>query len=315
MRAIVPIHKHGSAFPEIAVTLCLLGLATLSSAVAQIQVTPEQVTFEHLDQSQTLQIRRDGAPVPAEDIVRFELLVDRSDYSHMFRFEKANGQVILTPSKTCEVGSYLLRIATRRGDGWVRVYTPLRDHPSTLELLAQRLGITVDELKQRAGIAQVISRQRISLDLPPVYYVGNVISVDMRAAPGNTWTWEINGTVVTENQPLRYVVSEPGPLLLVYTEKQGDLVVAKVSELTEAAVEPELSTTVKAGVDLILNAPEGFGAYRWTQDGRDVSADRTYTFRMDAPGTYKVEVLASRPLTGDPDAFRRIRYAVRVEPR
>jgi len=293
----------------------LVWLVAAAPVAAQIQVSPEQVTFERLDQSQTLQVRRDGAPVPAEEIVRFQLLVDRSDYSHMFRFEKANGQVILTPSKTCEVGSYLLRIATRRGDGWVRVYTPLRDHPSALENLAQRLGITVEELKQRAGIAQVIARQRISLDLPPVYYVGTVISVDMQAAPGNTWTWQVNGTTVTENRPLRYVVTEPGPLLLVYTEKQGDLVIAQVSEITEAAAEPEIITTVKAGTDLILHAPEGFSVYRWTQDGREVSADQTYTFRMDAPGTSKLEVLASRPLSGDPETFRRIRYAVQVEPK
>lgn len=293
----------------------LFWLMAVATVAAQIQVTPEQVTFERLDQSQTLQVSRDGSPVPAVEIVQLQLLVDRSDYSHMFRFEKANGQVILTPSQTCEVGSYLLRIATRRGDGWVRVYTPLRDHPSTLESLAQRLGIPVEELKQRAGMAQVITRQRVSLDLPPVYYVGSVISVDMQPAPGNTWTWLVNGTTVAENRPLRYVITDPGPLLLMYTEKQGDLVIAQVSELTEAAAEPEIHTTVRAGTDLILHAPEGFSVCRWTQDGRVVSADQTYTFRMDAPGTSRVEVVASRPLSGDPESFRRIRYAIQVKPR
>ncbi len=284
-------------------------------AWAQIQVTPEQLVFERLDQSLTLQVRRDGAPVPAEEMVSFQLLVDRSDYSHMFRFEKSAGQVTLTPSRTCEVGSYLLRIATRRGDGWARVYTPLRDHPSTLEQLASKLGGSLEELKQRAGISQTVARQRVSLDLPPVYYVGSVISVDLPAAPGNTWSWEVNGTVVAQNQPLNYVVREPGPVLLVYTEKQGDLVVAQVSELTEGALEPEIPSTVKAGADLVLHAPEGYGGYRWSVDGRDVSADRAYTFRMDAPGNYAVEVIASRPLSGNAEAFRRVRYRVEVQPR
>lgn len=293
--------------------ICLL-LALTFPAWSQIQVSPEQLVFERLDQSQTIQVRRDGAPVPAEEMVSFQLLVDRSDYAHMFKFEKTAGQVTLTPSKTCEVGSYLLRIATRRGDGWVRVYTPLRELTTSLEAMAQRIGVSVDVLKQRVGILQVMSRQRVSLDLPPVYYVGSVLAVDLQAAEGNTWTWEVNGTAVAENRPLRYVIREPGPLLITYTEKQGDLVVAQASELTEAAPEPEIATSVKVRTDLALNAPEGYGAYRWTQDGREVSADRTYTFRMDAAGTYSVEVTASKPLSGDPDAFRRIRYRIEVEP-
>lgn len=298
-------------------TLLLAAIAASGAAAATLAAEPASVTFDRAGMSATLKILADGQPLPAGEITGFRLMVGNSDYRHMFRMSKADGTVTLTPSPTVEVGSYDLAITTARGDVWAKVYTPLSDHQTSLQKLALRLDVPLEDLKRQIGMTRDLPQSRIELTLPPVFYTGQVFHLEMPGGGEVRRVWKLNGEVVREGGDavsVTHVFKEPGPFLLEYAEYQNGRRVAEVGELIEVVEEPPLPVTVAARTTLTLNSPEGYAKYSWTLDGQMVSADPTFVRAFDEPGTHTVVLLAESPAAGQPGEFRKIVHKVTVTP-
>ncbi|MBW7863831.1 MAG: hypothetical protein GX580_11200 [Candidatus Hydrogenedens sp.] len=291
-------------------------LAALSAAAAPT-VEPASVVFDKTGMSATLRVLDDGVPLPAGEITGFRLMVGGSDYRHMFRMSKADGAVTLTPSATVEVGSYDLAITTARGDAWAKVYTPLGDQQTSLQNLAQRLNIPLEDLKRQIGMTRDLPQSRIELSLPPVYYVGLTFHLEMPGGGAARRVWKLNGEVVREGADatsITHVFKEPGPCLLEYAEYLDGRRVAEVGELIEVVGEPPLPVNVAARTTLTLNSPEGYAKYSWTLDGQMVSADPAFVRAFEEPGEHTVVLLAESPVSGQSGEFRRIVHKITVTP-
>ena len=298
--------------------LAALLLALPSARAAMVTATPDTVTFDNAAVSAAVALAADGVPIPAAEIRGFRLLVGGSDYSHMLRFSKADGAVTISPSPTVEVGSYDLVISTGRGEARVRVYTPLGEHPSSLEVLAQKLGMTVEELKNRSGKSGSMARQQLQLDLPPLYHTGQTLALDMGASPEVLAVWEVNREKVSEGAGagrLEYLFREPGAYLFTYTESRDGVVVASVSGLVEVVDEPVIKTETAAKTQYGLNAPEGYRKNTWTLDGQAVSATPKFEQTFEAPGEHIIILLQEEPASGNPGGFRKIRWQLTVTPK
>ncbi len=292
--------------------------AALCAGAATLTTDPERVVFDNTAGSATVKVLADGAPVPASEMRGFHLMIGGSDYSHMFQFSKADGAVTLTPSPTVEVGSYDLRIATAKGDAWLKVYTPLGENKTSLQMLAGKLNMSLDELKRQTGLSQKFGRGGVQMSLPPVFPVGRTLTLDMGTAADMKARWEVDRQVISEGLgagKLVYLFKEAGPHLFTYTELSGDAVAAQVSDVVEGAENPASDVSVKAGTTLTLEAPPGYGKHTWTVDGDPADGDQKLAIKRDAPCELLVKVLSEKPEAGRPDEFDRSTYRVRVTPK
>ncbi len=292
--------------------------ATLCAGAATLTTEPERVVFDNTTGSATVKVLADGAPVPASEIRSFHLMVGGSDYSHMFRFSKEDGTVTLTPSPTVEVGSYDLRIATAKGDAWLKVYTPLGEKKNSLQALAQRLNMPLDELKRQAGQTQEMGRGGVQMSLPPVFPVGRTLTLDMGAPATMKARWEVDRKVISEGLgavALAYLFKEAGPHLFTYTELSGDTVAAQASAVVAGADTPATEASVAVGVPLTLEAPAGYGKHTWTVNDDPADGDATLEIKRDAPCEVLVKVLSEKPASGRPEEFDRTSYRVKVTPK
>ncbi len=292
--------------------------AALCAGAATLTTEPEKVVFDNTTGSATVKVLADGVPVPAAEIHGFHLMVGKSDYSHMFRFSKADGTVTLTPSPTVEVGSYDLRIDTAKGDAWLKVYTPLGEKKTSLQALAQKLNMPLDELKRQTGLSREMGRGGVEMDLPPVFPVGRTLTLDMGTAAGVKARWEVDRKVVSEGPgagALVYLFKEAGPHLFTYTEFRGDAVAAQTSAIVEGAETPANDVSVEAGLTLTLEALPGYGRHTWTVNGDPAEGDEKLEIKRDTPCEVLVKVLSEKPAAGRPGEFDRTTYRVKVTPK
>jgi hypothetical protein len=299
-------------------TIMAMLVAASCADAATLTAEPERVVFDNMGGSATVRVLADGVAVPAAEIQGFHLMVGGSDYSHMFRFSKADGTVTLTPGPAVEVGSYDLRITTAKGDAWLKVYTPLGEKQTSLQKLAQKLNMPVDELKRQTGLSKETARRGVEMSLPPVFPVGRMLTVDMGAAADVKARWEVDRKVISDGPgagALAYLFSESGPHLFTYTEFRGDAVVAQVSAVVEGAENPANDISVAAGAALTLEAPAGYGQHTWTVNGEPADGDATLEVRRDSPCEVLVKVLSEKPKTGHPGEFDRTTYRVKVTPK
>ncbi len=294
--------------------MALLG-AALCAGAATLTTEPEKVVFDNTAGSATVKVLTDGVPLPASEIRGFHLMVGGSDYSHMFRFSKADGTVTLTPSPTVEVGSYDLRINTTKGDVWLKVYTPLGEKQTSLQALAQKLNMSVDELKRQAGMSKEMGQRGVEISLPPVFPVGRTLTMDMGNTADVKARWEVDRKVVAEEGVLAYLFKEAGPHLFTYTEFRGDAVAAQASGVVEGAEMPANDVSVDAGTTLTLEAPQGYGQFAWTVDGNPAGTGPKLEIKRDAPCEVTVKVLSEKPATGRPEEFDKTTYRVKVTPK
>ncbi len=290
---------------------CCAGAATMTT-------DPEKVVFDSTKGSAIVKVLADGAGVPVAQIRGFHLMVGNSDYSHMFRFSKSDGTITVTPSPTVEVGSYDLRIDTAHGDAWLKVYAPLGENQTSLQALAQKLNMSVDELKRQAGMSKEIGRSGVQFTLPPVYTVGRTLTMDMGTAADVKARWQVDGETVAEGPGagnLAYLFKEAGPHLFTYTEFSGDTVSAQVSAVVEGAEKPASDVSVEAGTTLTLEALPGYGQHTWTMDGQPAGTAAKLILKRAAPGDVLVTVLSEKPAAGRPGEFDKTVYRVRVTPK
>lgn len=120
------------------IVLCLSAALVGGAVTAE----PANATFMSRQQSATIQLTNNGAPIPAEDIRGWRFLASGRDYNHMLSVEKMDGALRIAPSKTIEAGSCDLNIETAQGSVIVQIFAPLSGLPAIVEKTAALTGLS-----------------------------------------------------------------------------------------------------------------------------------------------------------------------------
>ncbi|MCP4645178.1 MAG: hypothetical protein GY851_32350 [bacterium] len=310
--------KHGRLTAHAWIGCAILAFICLlaQSSLAAVTATPNTVVFRSPEQTVTITLTQDGAPVPAADMGPCKLFVSGHDYDEMFVFEKRDGAVTLVPTKYLEVGRYDLVIRTKAGEVHVAVYTPLSDQKSIVEKRAEDLGVSVEEAKLQLGLAVQGVRTITEIELPPVYYEGQTLELAMPETQDSVHVWRINGEVVRKGADaaaFSYTFREPGEYTLAYTEMRGDAVVTAAAAHTTVVALPPIPVEVGEDVDIAFRGIAGYGEYTWKVDGRPLTGGVALKHAFIEPGAHTVECLSAAPNQGPEDGFVRQRYAVTVK--
>lgn len=295
----------------------LLGMGCLAvafGAVAGVTAAPARVIFYDTDQHAEIRLFAEGMPLAPSSMRGWRLLVGDSSYSHMLRVTPKEEVLIVQPSESAEVGSYLLVIDTARGMASVEVYTPLSDQASIVEVLARRMNMGMDEARTRLGLTtRGIGIEEITLSLPPVHYQGQILRMDMETAPGRQSVWKVNGEQFpagAEANRLEHTFTEPGPRLIAYEEYEGGRLRASGAGLTEVVAEPPLAHEAQVGARVTFHAPAGYENYTWWVDGKEAAVGALCEQVFKFPARHLVKVRASQPAARDGFAFREVVYEV-----
>ncbi len=293
--------------------LLLFSACFTLTAAAEVTATPSVLVFHNTGQSETVTLLSEGEPLSAQTVASWRLLVDDRNYSHMLRVTATDAGLRVSPSDTAEIGSYVLALTTARGTATVQVFTPLTDHQSSIEALAQRMGVAIEDVRKQMGLTQRLGREQITMNLLPVYYVGQHIQVEMSGAENREPVWKVNGETVQRGADawrFSYVAEEPGPLLIVYQEYENDVVIALDSVLVEAVNQPAIPHEVAVGARAHFNAPPGFAEHVWRVDDVETASGVAFHHTFSQPGRYSVRVMSTEPTKAGPYAFRETRYEV-----
>jgi len=292
-----------------------LSLATVANAEA-ITAEPDSLTFTSTTQTQGVKLYREGHPVAADDILGLRLLASGNDYRYMFRYEKRDGVLSLTPSDQIEVGSYDLMINTRSGTAYVKVYTPLSELPDIVQQTAQSQGISEQEARERLGLTSRRSSSAIRIELPPVYYEGQILELYVPSTPDTEYIWYINGQIIAQGNDqntLNYTFPAPGEYVLAYREVRDGSVVTEAVARTRVVAIPAVQYETAPGLSVVFRGPERFSQYEWLVGGQHAGSDECLNYTFKEAGTQTVECIATGPLDGPANtAFLHIYYRVLV---
>ena len=312
--------KKGSWF-HTSGAVCALMVLCLSATLSYGAVTadPAKATFTSPQQSATIKLTKDGAPIPAKDIRGWQFLASGHDYKHMLSVEKMDGALKIAPSKTLEVGSYDLNIETAQGSVIVQVFAPLSDLPDIVEKTAALTGLSEKEIEKKMGLVTATGREEIQIDLPPVYYEGQTLELTMPVKPGRAYAWFMNADLVAEGpeqNALTYTFKEPGEYVLTYIETEKadgkTATVARARAHTRVVPVPGVPTEVAVNTETEFAPPPGYQKHVWRIDGQEVSTEPALKHTFRDPGVHTVECLASSPNEGPAQGFLRIRYNTTV---
>lgn len=293
----------------------ILAAIALPTAARALEAAPGQITFNSIQESERVALSHNGAPVPASDVQSVKLYVGNHDYDHMIEVSREDGAITVRPTGMLELGTYDLAIRTAHGETRVTVYALLQIVDASLEARAARLGVTVEEVKTRLGISQAVGQDRVSLNIPDLFYVGQALKSTVPLAAGREAVWTINGTAHTaEGGAFRYVFDQPGTYDIGYLESANGKTVAVGLDTTLVVPEPAVKTSVAAGTRLTLHAPPGYQDVAWTLDGQPAGAGAEWSGEFAAPGDHAVSVRASNSAPGTRQAFRLVTYKITVTP-
>lgn len=292
-----------------------LAVMTLAMAPATLAVeaVPNAIEIKTADQPVTIGVTHNGVPVSAASISSVKLYVDNHDYDHMITVEKANGAITIRPTEALELGHYDLAINTAQGEVRVPVTALQGIADEGLEARAKRQGVTVEEIRVQLGISQSVGQERIELNLPQVYYVGQSLKMDMNVGAGRTGAWLVNGEAYgTPGGSLSYPFEQVGVYDFAYVEKEGERTVGVAMDTVNVVAEPAIPVTVKAGVKQTLNGPAGYGKYRWKLDDVEAGTGPTWAGVFESAGTRQVTVRAEAPLEDSAQTIRELTYVITV---
>jgi hypothetical protein len=303
-----------------AVCVCLGSALWAAQGHAAVVADPATATFTSPEQSATIALTRDGAPVPAKDIRGWRFMASEHDYKHMLSLEKTDGAVKIAPSKTMEAGSYDLNIDTAGGMVVVQVFAPLSDVPDAVQKRAAITGESETRIKERLGLSVSISREETQMELPRVYYEGQTLELTMPSNPANTSAWFVNGNLVAEGpgqNAVAHTFTEPGEYVLTYLETRTDgansAVVARATAHTRVVPVPVVQMEAAVNTETEFAPPPGYRKHAWRVDGKDVSTGQTLKATFRESGAHSVECMATAPEKGHEQGFLRLRYNITVK--
>ena len=292
--------------------LAAMALVVAPAALA-VEAVPNTIEIKTADQPVTIGVTHNGTPVPAASISSVKLFVEKHDYDHMITVEKADGAVTIRPTEALELGHYDLAINTAQGEVRIPVTALQGIADEGLEARAKRQGVTVDEIRAQLGISQSVGQERIELNLPNVYYVGQMLKMDMELRAGRTGAWWVNGEAAgAPGGSVNYAFDQVGVYDFAYIEKEGDRTVGVAMDTVNVVAEPSIPVSVNTGVKQTLNGPEGYGKYTWKLDGVESGTGPTWTATFESPGTRRVNVRAELPSADSAQSIRELTYVITV---
>lgn len=299
----------------LSISLLLVLGATLS--YGEITATPSTLTFHNTNQEETVTLTADGTEIPATAVHRWQFLVDQRNYSHMLQVKHSATGLCIQPSNTAEAGSYQLVLDTASGNVAISVFMPLSELKTSIESLSKRMNIPIEEIQQQMGFTRRLGREKITMNLLPVYYLGQRILITMPGIENRISKWNINGETIQEGpeaQNLEYSATATGPLLVTYEEWEDNALVASATTLTEVVREPAILQEVGENVTVAFQAPPGFASYTWMLDEVQTGTNADFSHQFKTPGEYQVTVKCAEPTTSSPYTFREVQYKVCVLP-
>lgn len=196
-------------------------LIAATAASAGVLATPAQVKISAPKQKVEIALTSDGKPVPAAAITGYTFNVEDHTYEFMIDLVKADGKVTISPTDRAESGEYDLTIKTKLGDAAVNVQMPLDEDPESIESEAEALGMTVQELMAKKGLAKPIGRETITFTFPEAYHVGDKIAIEVPCAANRTYECKFNGEVIRTGagkEKFEYEFKAPGEYTFEYKE-------------------------------------------------------------------------------------------------
>jgi hypothetical protein len=286
------------------------------NAKTGVAASPDTVIIDDKQKAVQINLTYNGEPIPARDILGYELYVEKNTYAEFLSFSKSDGVVTIKPTESLQIGTYDLVITTRRGPARVSVAAPLKDMPSSLENRAAAQGVTVDELKEAMGVGPQVVRSNVQLSIPPQHYVGQVINLQMPADRGVQHVWKVNGNIIAHPTPgqLSYTFPSPGTYVFEMTElSPSGQVLSTGTATTEVIATQAQETTITPNTRLTLHGPDGYSSYAWTMDGQPAGNEKSFQNMFRKVGAHVVQVTATgKP--GDPAAATTVTYNVNVVP-
>lgn len=302
-----------------AMVALLWGPAALGQDAAPLRAEPATLTFDTFDPVFHIKLFRGGAPLPASALAGYGVFIEDRTYDHMFhisRFGDAEGGLrVAANPEHLQIGTYDLRIRAGGGELTVPIAAPLDKLPTSLETQAERLGITVQDLRRRMALYTVPGRSVVDIALPPRYYVGDNLSLNLDDDPEKTYIWTVNGEVVQKGLgegDLTYTFEKPGTYTLAVVERRGGATLAEWSGQTEVVEEPVIHTAIKPNRRVQFPKLEGYGSYSWHIDGQPVGNEAAFAHTFREEGTYSVVCIAREPEHAPWKAFRKIVWEVTV---
>jgi hypothetical protein len=294
-------------------SLLLFCISALSGHAAEVNASPASITFESPDQKAAIQVSAGGQPV---SITGHRLMASGHTYNHMIDFRADQGSAAVSPTDSAEIGSYTLVIETAAGAAHVKVYTPLSKLANSLEQRAAAMNMSIGEYRKHLGISGTILEERIDLNLPPVVYAGQTVSMPLTPEPGRTYTWKIDGKTVHGSGPsgavFEYTFTKPGEYLISLTEKENGRVTAAAADFIQAVPEPPVTVEGRIYTRFNFKAPAGYERTVWTVDGDAAGTEPVWSGSWKTPGVHTVELQATHPVSKSLQPMRINRWRVEV---
>ncbi len=285
-------------------------------AYAQLVAEPSTLIFNSEHDRQLVKLSLDGMPVASEAVQDWALLAGENSYTHMISITMINEGLLIGPSATAEVGTYLLVINTRQGSVQLKIETPLSEHKSALETQAEQLGVSVDKAREHLGFSQRFERQQVELRLPPTYYVGDMMEVEMPQYSPVRCVWKINGVCVLEGvgqNKLRHLLKVPGPVEVTYEEWKDSSMLASAHAESQILQVPAMQYSVRTNAAVTFNGPPDYAVYNWYVDDDLCCHQRSIKHTFYSAGTYHVTCICTQPQKSGLKEYREIVYLVSVE--
>src|SRR5690606_5257667 len=118
----------------------------------------------------------------ADRIADIRFKVGNHDYSYFFSWKQSpqtSNQVLISAAQA-EIGSYRMEVILKSGEkAYGNIEAPFTNDPDSLESIAKKYGITVDELLRRKGLVTPIPRFQTRIQLPETFIEGQAIQIPL----------------------------------------------------------------------------------------------------------------------------------------
>jgi hypothetical protein len=295
--------------------LGLLGAVCLLAPLADgLEATPATIVWNSIHEKTVVQLSHDGNPVAPAAVTSVKLFASGHDYDHMIQVDRSGPHLVVQPSEMLELGTYDLVLEGPGKPAVLSVQALLPIVDNSLAARAKRQGISVEALRQQLGISQPLGEERLDLGLPPSYYVGQTLVLDLPTAPDRTATLLVNGEPADKHHDgFRFVFQHPGIHDVSYVEAREGRTVAMALDTVVVAREPKIPVSVTAGATLTLQGPDGYEEYAWWLDQTRVGSEKDWARAFEKAGTHDVMVQAVRSTRESLQPLRELTYRVTVQ--
>ncbi len=136
----------------------------------------------------------------------------------------------------------------------------------------------------------------ITTSVSPVICQGDSLQITANVAPGYTYQWYYNNTLIPNVFTSAITVSSAGSYKVKITnifgcEKESNIINVSINPLPTASILPNGATNFCNGQNVVLNANTGIGlTYQWLNNNAPITAATSNTLTVNTSGSYAVVV-------------------------